>query len=106
MTSNKELLNDICFIIYDNDMINDENDLNIFLDKLKENILNYEYESIEIGSQDTETDESSSEEMDTEDEDFIDDEDYSSDDDKKIQFNLDDEVLIVKSNPDGFKELK
>ena len=35
MTSNKELLNDICFIIYDNDMINDENDLNILHSKLK-----------------------------------------------------------------------
>ena len=97
-----KIIDEIVFMIFDNNIIKNDKDCEKFMKKFCEKINNFEYDSINIEDTDEESDSSDSSE-DSSDEDFINDNSESSDDD--IDEKLEDEELkiIVK---DGFSEIK
>lgn len=96
-----KIIDDIVFIIFDNNIINNPKDADIFFNKLLFKLKMNNYDSINIEFTDDESE--SDDEPNTSDEEFINDESESDDDESESEL-VDEEFKVVIKN--DFSEIK
>ena len=96
-----EIIDDIVFIIFDNNIINNPKDADIFFNKLLFKLKMNNYDSIDIENSDDEYE--SDDEPNTSDEDFINDESESDDDEDVSDLVVEEFKVVIKND---FSEIK
>jgi hypothetical protein len=96
-----KIVDEIVFMIFDNNIINNPNDTKIFFNKLISKLKMKEFDSINI--EETESESSDEEEPNTSDEEFILDTDETSEDENISDLEAEEIKIIVK---EGFSEIK
>lgn len=96
-----KIIDDIVFLIFDNNIINNPNDADVFFNKLLLKLKMSNYDSIDIENSDDEYE--TDVEPTTSDEEFINDESESDDDEDDSDLVIEELKIIIKND---FSELK